>query len=130
MPEENVEIVRGALEAFGAGDVEALVRFADPEIEFEPHLAMLEGNYEGHSGVRKFMADANDFARVHRIEVGDVRDLGDKVVVLGTFHIRWESGLEQEAPFGIVARLRGGLIVQLRDYGDKHEALQAAGLEE
>jgi hypothetical protein len=59
MSEENVEIVRDALDAFGAADVERLLQFMDPEIKFEPHLALLEGNYRGHDGVREFMADAS-----------------------------------------------------------------------
>jgi hypothetical protein len=58
MSEENVEVMRDALDAFGAADVERLIQFMDPEIEFEPHLALLEGNYRGHDGVRQFMADA------------------------------------------------------------------------
>jgi hypothetical protein len=33
-------------------------------------------------------------------------------------------------PFAIVARVRGGLIVHLKDYGNKVLALEAAGLSE
>jgi ketosteroid isomerase-like protein len=58
MSQENVEIMRHALEAFAAADVERLLQFTDPDLEFEPHLAMLEGNYRGHGGIREFMADA------------------------------------------------------------------------
>ena len=54
MSAKNVEVVRDALDAFGAADTERLLQFMDPEIEFEPHLALLEGNYRGHDGVREF----------------------------------------------------------------------------
>jgi ketosteroid isomerase-like protein len=132
MSEENVEIMRDALDAFGAADVERLLQFMDPEIKFEPHLALLEGNYRGHDGVREFMADAFETpeASVLRID-RDFRDLGDRVLVSGTFYIRGgASGIEYEAPFAILARVREGRIVHLKDYVNRTEALEAAGVRE
>jgi ketosteroid isomerase-like protein len=38
--------------------------------------------------------------------------------------------MDIEVPFAIVATVRGGLIVQLKDYSDKTEALEATGLSE
>jgi ketosteroid isomerase-like protein len=40
------------------------------------------------------------------------------------------SGIETEVPVAIVASFREGLITQLKDYGDKDEALEAVGLRE
>jgi ketosteroid isomerase-like protein len=130
MSEENVEVVRDALNAFGAADAERLLQFMDPEIEFEPHLALLEGNYRGHDGVRKFMADAFPRPEVSvRSDHRDFRDLGDRVLALGTFHIRGgESGIAYETPLAILARVRDGRIVYLKDYGNRAEAIEAAGL--
>jgi ketosteroid isomerase-like protein len=131
MSEENVAVMRGALEAFAAADVERLLQFMDPEIEFEPHLAMLEGNYRGHEGIREFMTDAFEILELLRMDYRDVRDLGDRVLALGIFHIHGRgSGIEGEVPFAIVAKVRGGLIVHLKDYGNKVLALEAAGLRE
>jgi uncharacterized protein len=131
MSEENVDVMREALDAFAATDAERLVQFTDPEIEFEPHLAGVEGNYRGHDGIREFMADAFETLQVQGIDHLDIRDLGDRVLALGSFHIYGRgSGIEDEVPFAIVARVRGGLIVHLRDYGNKVLALEAAGLSE
>ena len=127
-----MEVVRDAFDAFGAADVERLLQFMDPEIKFEPHLALLEGNYRGHDGVREFMADAfltpeDSVSRIDR----DFRDLGDRVLASGTFHIRGGiSGIEYEAPFAILARVREGRIVHMKDYVNEAEALEAAGLRE
>ena len=130
MSEENVESMRGALDAFANRDVDGLVRFADPEIQFEPILAMVEGNYSGHGGVREFMADALEL-EILRTDLRDIRDLGDRVLALGAFHARGrESGVEVEAPFAILTTFRDGLIVSLKDYGEKAPALEAAGLTE
>jgi hypothetical protein len=107
----------------------------DPEIEFEPHLAGVEGNYSGHGGIREFMSDAFYWGEgelsegLVRIKQRDVRDLGDRVLALGTFEIKWRgNGIDLEVPFGIVATIRGGLIVHLKDFGNRELALEAAGL--
>jgi ketosteroid isomerase-like protein len=133
MSRENVEVMRDALDAFEAADVERLLQLMDPEIEFEPHLALLEGNYRrGHDGVGEFMADAFPRPEVSvRIDHRDFRDLGDRVLASGTFYIGGgESGVDYEAPFAILASVREGRIVHLKDYGHRTEALKAAGLSE
>jgi ketosteroid isomerase-like protein len=133
MSEENVEVVRAALEAFAAADVERFLQFMDPEIDFEPHLALVEGNYgRGYDGVRRFMADAFPRDEVSvRIDHRDFRDLGDRVLASGTFYIQGgESGVDYEAPFAILARVREGRIVHLKDYVNRTDALEAAGLSE
>jgi ketosteroid isomerase-like protein len=61
----------------------------------------------------------------------DFRDLGDRVLASGTFYIRGgESGIEYEAPFAILARVRDGRIVHMKDYVNETDALEAAGLRE
>ena len=131
MSEENVEVVRRALDAFAADDVESLLQFMDPEIEFEPHLAMVEGNYAGHDGVREFMTDAVESLRVTGINHAESRDLGERVLAFGSLHFRGAaSGIEDDVPFAIVARVSHGRIQHLKDYGNKTVALEAAGLSE
>ena len=41
-----------------------------------------------------------------------------------------ESGAETELPFTVVARIKDGLVIDYIDYGDRDQALEAAGLEE
>jgi ketosteroid isomerase-like protein len=134
MSDENIDIMRGALDAFSAADVERLLEFMDPEIEFEPHLAGVEGNYGGHNGIREFMSDAfpySDSGQVVRIKQLDIRDLGDRILALGTFEINFrDSGMDLEVPFGILATIRGKLVVHLKDFGNRTLALDAAGLSE
>jgi hypothetical protein len=62
---------------------------------------------------------------------GDIRDLGDRVLGLGTLRVTGTgSGIETEVPAGIVVTFRNGLITHLKDYGDQDQALEAAGLRE
>ena len=76
------------------------------------------------------LAEHFDFDTVH-IACPDVRDLGDRVLALGTVDATGKrSGVETELPFTVVATFRDGRITHFIDFGDRHQALEAAGLEE
>ena len=103
----------------------------DPGIQYEPQLTALQGTCVGHDGVREFFADARETTRASEVHYPDVRDLGDRVLALGTFCIGGRgSGIETEVPFAIVATFRDGLMTHLKDYGDRDQALEAVGLSE
>src|SRR5215212_7258511 len=57
MSQENVDRFIEATEAFNRGDVRAGLRVMDPEVQFEPVQAALQGTYAGHEGVREWFAD-------------------------------------------------------------------------
>ena len=102
-----------------------------PEIRFEPQQALLEGIYEGLDGVIRWLADVAEHYEGAHMHFTDVRDLGDRVLALGTLRVTGSgSGIEIEVPLAIVASFRDGLMSQLNDYGDKGRALEAAGLRE
>ena len=63
-----------------------------------------------------------------RTDYPDVRDLGDRVLALGTARGRGvESGVEAELTLAVVATFRDGLMTRFKDYGDTDQALEAAG---
>jgi ketosteroid isomerase-like protein len=129
MPAENLELIRRALDAFDRQDVEGFVKCMDPEIEFEPHLAGVEGNYRGHDGIRQFMAEGSDVMELLGTDVDEVHDLGNRVLALGAFHVRGRgSGAEDVTPFALLATIRDGRFVHLKDYGNPAEGRRAAGL--
>ena len=131
MSEENVELMREAIDAVNRGDFEAAFRGMDPEIRFEHRLAALQGSFVGITGVKGWFADLLEVFESWRIDCEDIRDLGERVLALGTIRtIGGESGVETELPLAIVAEYRNGLITDYTDYGDWAEALEAAGLEE
>ncbi len=67
---------------------------------------------------------------VFRISYTDVRDLGDRVLAIGSIRMRArESGVETDVPTASVAEYRNGLLWRYKDYGNARHALQAAGLE-
>jgi ketosteroid isomerase-like protein len=67
-----------------------------------------------------------------RVKVEELRDLGDgRVLVIARYLGRGKSsGIELEQQISSVHRLRDGMIVSVRDYASREEALEAAGLRE
>ena len=103
----------------------------DPEVQFEPQLAELEGDYSGHDGVRRFVVDAAEIYSSFQVEYPDVSDLGDQVLGIGRARTRAKgSGLEQDVPLAVVASFRAGRIVRMKDFIRKDRALEALGLVE
>ena len=131
MSQENVDRFVDGTEAFNRGDVERYLQNFRPDAVFELRNAELQGEYSGHAGLRRFFADFEDSFEMFELHLPDVRDLGDRVLGLGTLRtIGRGSGMEQEGPVAIVSTFRDGLCTHVKDYGDWAQALQAAGLSE
>jgi ketosteroid isomerase-like protein len=132
MSQENVEVVRSALEAFERGGLDATLAFYDPDVtwvvaEDEPEPATLRG----HDGLRALLAQwVQAFDELH-IDPKEFIDAGEAVVMPYQFRARERSsGSEIAAPETWVFWLRDGMIVEVREYRHKADALEAAGLSE
>ncbi len=131
MSQENVDRFVQGIEAMNRIDIPGAIRFFDPEIQFAHRLAAFQGDFVGLDAVSGFLADFAEHFESMRIDCPDIRDLGDRVLGLGTVHATGKgSGVETELPFTVVARFRDGLITHFTDFGDRDQALQAAGLQE
>ena len=131
MSQENVDQFVRSIEAFNRMDIPGVLQLLDPEIRFEHRLAEIFGSYSGLEGVEGFFADVVEHFDALKVDCPDVRDLGDLVLALGTARLTGKgSGVETELPFTVVARFRNGRMTQFTDFGDKDQALEAAGLSE
>jgi len=94
MSEENVELFRRGADALerGSFDDALIEEIIDPELIFEPLRAPVSGTYRGHEGLRQFIADTAESFDVFRFNRADIRDLGDRVLAIGTLHIRARQG--------------------------------------
>ena len=120
-----------APESFDPNDLLGFLSFLDPEIHFEPVQALLQGSYVGPDGVGVWLADLAEHYQAGHMHCADIRDLGDRVLALGTLRVTgMGSGIAIEVPLAIVASFRDGLITHLKDYGDTDQALAAVGLRE
>jgi ketosteroid isomerase-like protein len=136
MSQENrEEIVHAAHEAFSRGDREAFVAVWADECEYQPalerDLAGDEGIFRGHDGIRRWWQGMWEAFSEWSSEVHEVRDAGEQVLVFCTVRARGrESGAVIEAPFFQLVTIRGGKAIASRDFSDRTEALEAAGLRE
>ena len=112
--------------------VEAGLRFLDPEIEWNTTGIFVEPDtYLGHEGVVRYLGDvATEFEDVHA-EPEQLIDAGDRVVVPVRISGRGrQSGATVDLGLTMVILLRDGVIVHIRNYPEKDETLEAAGLRE
>jgi ketosteroid isomerase-like protein len=129
MSSENVEAVRRCVDAVNRGDVEAVLRLVSDDFVLIPIRAATEGEYRGHAGVRAFISDNAETFDVFEADYAELRDLGDRVLALGTIHVRGKgSGVELDFPTGGIVQFDGGKMISWRDFGDHGRALEAAGL--
>ena len=131
MSQENVGLVHDLAEAVNRGDLDWLLAHADEELEFIPLRAGTEGSFRGPEGLRRYMEDTQESFDIFEVSLNDVRAVGDKAVGCGTLRLRGRgSGIETEVTTAAVARFRQGRLLHFKDYGDRAEALEAAGLSE
>jgi ketosteroid isomerase-like protein len=129
MSEENVALVR---RAFGVvtipGDPEAMLAVSGPG--FEMHMTGVVGEpvrYAGESGIRQFFLDVAQSWESFRFEATDVRDLGDRVLVLGDVRGRGRaSGVDVDDRWAWVVECAGGMAASVRGFLDQGDALEAA----
>ena len=133
MSEENVELFRRGTDALERGgfDDALIEEIIHPDVIFEPLRAPVSGTYRGHEGIRRFITDTAESFDVFRFDRADIRDLGDRVLAIGTLHIRARQGrVETDVPTAGIATYRDGRLIHWKDFGDKGKALEAAGLSE
>jgi ketosteroid isomerase-like protein len=136
MSSENVELVRGAWDAWERGDMEALFEFYDPTIVWDQtHYAQaldFGGVYHGHDGIKQFfrrwLAPFDEFYA----HAEEFLDAGEAIVVRVRQGGRGKtSGATVEMPiYWQVYRLRDGRVVRIEVFTTRREAFDAVGLPE
>lgn len=130
MSEGNVERFHTGMGAFLRHEVEPLLEMSDPEIEWYPFSAQVEGDvaYHGREGVKSWWANLTATFEEFEASIDDVREEGDLVVALGHLRARFKSGITLDTEVGWMFRFRDGLAVWGRAYQSHAETLHAAGL--
>ena len=135
MSSENLDLVRSIFAAFEQGDLEAWLALWDSDCEYRPALEGAvegaEGVYIGRDAIRDWWRAFHDEWSEVRAEVHEIRDVGDRVVVLEVLRGRRRvSGIPMEQRFGHVLTFRAGRLAVSEDYFSWEEALEAVGLSE
>jgi ketosteroid isomerase-like protein len=133
MSQENVEIVRRAIEAFNGGDLERFVetvQFDDRAIEYHEYPEFIEvGIFRGRDAIAEHWEQFLDAFEDYRFGMDELIEAGDHVVVFTHQQGRGkESGLEFELRSAWVFTFEDGKMTKIRTYPNRAEALDAVGL--
>jgi ketosteroid isomerase-like protein len=132
MSQESVEVVRRAFDAYEREGLDGLMRYLDPKIEWITTGAFLEAaTYRGHEGVRGYLGAMIDEFDDLRNTPEEFIDAGEQVVVTTRASGRGKlSGAPVELTMASVSLVKDDRIIRIRNYRDKAEALEAAGVQE
>ena len=113
--ERNVEIVRGAFDAFLRGDMQSALAAFDPDVEWDVTLRADGRVFHGHDGVREGVSAWVDTWDDYRLEIEEYVDEGDDVIVRATESGRGKgSGVEAQQPVEFVWTLNDGKVVRVK----------------
>jgi ketosteroid isomerase-like protein len=134
MSQEDVEVVRGSLQAFAEGGLDAMAGFWATDINWRAMEGAIDdvGEMQGAEALRRYYEDWLDmFDDVTNVPE-ELIDLGDDRV-LAVQHATGRakaSGVETELHYAVIYTLHDGKISRGREYGDRSQALEAVGLRE
>jgi len=131
---DRIELVRRGTELFNRREFEQSLGLlsVDSAFEWDTTTVVPDGRvYRGMSEIEAYWSDVLSRWREFRIEPEEFRAGEDAVVMLGSLHgTGAESGVPIVSPWHQVWRFRGETPVRCENYGDRDEALRAAGLTE
>jgi ketosteroid isomerase-like protein len=131
MSQENVEIVRAAIDAYNREDWDAWLEHMAPGFELDMSRAV--GPVSGVFSLDQLRRAQEDYAgywEFVRIEPQEFIEAGDLVVVPWAMHGRGRDGIELVARATFVFTIRNGAIERITLYQEREEALEAVGLSE
>jgi ketosteroid isomerase-like protein len=134
MSQENVELVRSAIEAYNAG-AEAYLAFMAEDIEVRPDASVFPEAkpFRGRDEFRRFLAEIDE-GWEGGDKLGVIREVfavGDRVVARTDWGGRGRaSGIDLSSSLSAVFDIQDGQIIRIEFYFDHAKALEAAGLRE
>jgi ketosteroid isomerase-like protein len=129
MSEENVEMVRSALEAINRGDWAGTLRNAAPDFEYDQTRGVGLNprifNRAEWQGLAEEFADSWESVIY---QADEFIDAGEHVVTPFTNRLRGRDGIEVQARGVWLWAFNDGVLARVTLYQERHEALKAAGL--
>jgi ketosteroid isomerase-like protein len=127
--EQNVETVRAMFETFQHGDEDALLGFADPDVEIRPAWDSISSEVgRGREAFLAFWRDWPNFWHDYGLEPREFVDAGDRVLVV--LHERGRSrpgATEVEDEFAHIWTVRDGKVTRADVYSSRDEGYRALG---
>ena len=131
MSQENVEMVKRAVAAVNARDIDRYLDCCTEDIELHVvAMAAVGGVYLGRDAIQRFFTDIADTAPDFRLEIERLEQIADRVLAYMRVSATGRaSGLSvsDESPSTNVYDFVGGKIRRVRIFRDRREALEAVG---
>jgi ketosteroid isomerase-like protein len=130
MSQDNVTLIKRLYEAFGRGDIPAVLDFFDPTVEWiaaDNSPLADRSPYHGVQEVREhvFRRVVADFDVT--IEVDELFEAGEKVVMLGFYHgVRKATGKRFRAQAAHIWTIAAGKVVKFQQYTDTYRLAESA----
>ena len=136
MSQENLEIVRRAIDAWNRRDFEDLLAISDPEAEYVNSPTAIEpGTRRGRDEVAAAIRATWESLTDGRWEIDRIYDRGEEIIALGRLSRRMpgsDARLEDRSLLSY--KIRSGKLVRIEVLGfgrdEVQTALEAAGLSE
>ena len=134
MSQENVEVVKAAYEAFARGGLDRWIEHFADDVDWRAIEGDIDdfGPIHGKNALRAWLQDWIDMFDGFWMQPIELIDAGgDTVVAVERYGgCAKLSGVETDQTEAEVFTIRDGKIARCREYGTRHEALEAAGLSE
>jgi uncharacterized protein len=129
MAQDNVDVVQGAWDAFGRGDVDAVLDAIAPTAETRiPETLPWGGTYVGPEGFGDFLAKLSENFEQFSATPEKVLGADDNhVVVLANIKGRAKGGAGVEGRAIWIYQLRDAKIADAESFGDTAQILEALG---
>jgi ketosteroid isomerase-like protein len=131
MSQENLEIIRGLYEAFGRGDIPAVLGALDANVEWREAEGFLYADQNPYMGPGAVLAGV--FARLggeweeFQARPDSFLDAGEAVIAQGHYGgVYKATGRKVRAQFAHVWTLRGDKVVTFQQYTDTKQFSEAA----
>ncbi|MGB8509329.1 MAG: nuclear transport factor 2 family protein [Pyrinomonadaceae bacterium] len=127
--QENTEVVRKLFEAFGSGDVPAMLGLIADDVKWTilgPSSVSYYGDRVGHEGVVEFLTQLGSNVEFEKFEPLEFITSGDKVIVTGSERGRVRAtGKIFDNDWAMIYILKDGLITSFRCYEDTAAVAEA-----
>jgi len=124
---DPVRLAERYVGAYNDRDLDAMLAVQDENVVSYPAPLFGHRPHFGHAGVREWWAAMMASDERYDVVVSEVRQVElDRVVILGEIRSSRTGG--RLSPWGVVVRIRNGLIIESRSYLSDTDLLEELGL--
>ena len=129
MSQQNIDIVKAAVDSFNRRDWDGAFQHAAPgaEVDMSRAIGPLNGVFRLDEIRRMLLEFAGHWESV-RIELNEFIEADNLLVIPLTMHGRGRDGIEVTARVAVVWTVRDGAIERVAMYQERQDALDAVGI--